>query len=115
MIKAQSDLVRLTVIIPLYILEYMITTLLFKTDKKLKEAAQSVAREMGLPLSAFLNEQLRRLVDERKAEFRAPLVPNAKTARILRRRIADARAGRNMSPIFTEHDIDKMDAWLDGK
>jgi len=89
----------------------MTTTLLFKVDKKLKEAAQEVAREMGLPLSAYLNEQLRRFVIERKAEFRAPLVPNAKTAKMLRRAIKDADEGKNMSPVFTTSE--EMDRYLD--
>ncbi len=89
----------------------MITTLIFKTDKRLKEEAMKVAKEMGLPLSAYLNEQLRGLVSTRQASFRAPLTPNKKTAKYLRRVVKDADAGKNMVGPFTS--IEKMDAWLD--
>ncbi|MEK7066511.1 MAG: hypothetical protein AAB965_03015 [Patescibacteria group bacterium] len=89
----------------------MITTLIFKTDKRLKEEAMKVAKEMGLPLSAYLNEQLRGLVSTRQASFRAPLTPNKKTAKYLRRVVNDADAGKNMVGPFTS--IEKMDAWLD--
>ena len=89
----------------------MITTLIFKIDKQLKEEAQQVAREMGLPLSAYLNEQLRGLVSTRQANFRAPLVPNKKTAAYLRRVLKDADKGRNMIGPFTS--AKEMDAWLD--
>jgi antitoxin component of RelBE/YafQ-DinJ toxin-antitoxin module len=89
----------------------MITTLIFKTDKRLKEEAQKVAKEMGLPLSAYLNEQLRGAVSTRQANFRAPLVPNKKTAKYLRRVLKDADESKNMSPVFTS--TEDMDKWLD--
>ncbi|MBI3633167.1 MAG: hypothetical protein HY226_02650 [Candidatus Vogelbacteria bacterium] len=88
----------------------MITTFVFKTDKRLKEEAQRVAKEMGLPLSAYLNEQLRGLVLTRQANFRAPLVPNKKTVAYLRRVLKDADEGKNMSPVFTS--TQDMDQWL---
>ncbi len=47
----------------------MQTTIMFKTDKKLKEAAQKTARSMGIPLSAVLNQGLRDLVANRIALF----------------------------------------------
>lgn len=47
----------------------MQTTIMFKTDKKLKEAAQETARQMGIPLSAVLNQGLRDLVAKRMALF----------------------------------------------
>lgn len=91
----------------------MKTLLTIKTDKDLKEAAQQVAGELGFPLGTLVNAYLRQVVSTRQVAFRAPLVPNAKTARMLRKRLADADAGRNMSPVFTS--IAEMDAWLDGK
>ena len=89
----------------------MITTLIFKVDKQLKDQAQRVAKEMGLPLSAYLNEQLRGLVSTRQASFRAPLTPNKKTAKYLHRVIKDADAGKNMVGPFTT--IAAQDSWLD--
>ena len=67
-----------------------------KTDKKLKEEAQDLARSLGFPLGTLINAQLRQFVRDRQAIFSEPLVPNAKTAKRLRRLIADADAGRNM-------------------
>lgn len=85
----------------------MITTLIFKIDKRLKEEAMKVAKEMGLPLSAYLNEQLRGLVSTRQASFRAPLTPNKKTAKYLRRVLKDANEGKNMiGPFDSGKDLD---------
>lgn len=79
------------------------TTLLFKTDKRLKEEARAVVRAMGIPLSAYLNAQLRELVDTRRASFDAPLTPNKKTTRQLRQALKDARACKNISGPFDSH------------
>jgi len=76
------------------------TTLLFKTDKRLKEEAQAVVRTMGIPLSAYLNAQLRALVNTRQASFEAPLMPNPKIARQLRKAIKDIKAHKNVSGPF---------------
>jgi len=40
----------------------MQTTVIFKTDKKLKEAAQKTAKKLGIPFSAVLNESMREFV-----------------------------------------------------
>lgn len=52
---------------------------------------------MDIPLSAYLNASLRQLVNNRRAIFDAPEVPNEKTARQLKKALKDARAGKNMS------------------
>lgn len=44
---------------------------MFKTDKKLKEAAQKTAKSMGIPFSAIMNEYMRDLVDKKKVSFSA--------------------------------------------
>lgn len=45
---------------------HMTTTLLIKTDKKLKEAAQGISAEMGLGLTTVINALLRNFVRERR-------------------------------------------------
>lgn len=65
-----------------------------KTDPKLKKEAQKVAQEMGLPLSVVVNESLKTFVEKREITFSAPLIPNAKTARGLKKSIADINSGR---------------------
>lgn len=84
--------------------------MIFKTDKQLKLDAQKISKRMGIPLSAYLNEQLKTLVATGHAEFRAPLVPNKKTARFLRQALMDSKKGKNMVGPFTSRT--EEDAWL---
>ena len=59
----------LTIFILGYILWYMKTTVMFKTDKKLKEAAQKLAKKWGIPFSAVLNQLLRDIVAQGEIQF----------------------------------------------
>lgn len=54
-----------------------------KTDPKLKQLAAQVADELGISLSAVLNNELRRFTLERRVTFETPEIPNAKTAKAL--------------------------------
>lgn len=47
----------------------MQTTVIFKTDKKLKEAAQATAKRMGIPFSAVLNGYMKDFVKNQKITF----------------------------------------------
>ena len=47
----------------------MLTTVIFKTDKKLKEAAQATAKRMGIPFSAVLNGFMKEFVKGQKITF----------------------------------------------
>ena len=49
----------------------MQTTVMFKTDKKLKEAAQRTAKKMGIPFSAVMNRLMEGFVDEKHITFSA--------------------------------------------
>jgi len=84
---------------------------MFKTDKRLLREAKSVAEDLGMPLSIYMNAQLREFVRARGASFYAPLTPNAKTARELDTIRKDIRAGRNVSPKFST--TEEMDHYLD--
>lgn len=53
-----------------YILRYMTTTILFKTDKKLKEQTARTAKKMGLPVSTVLNELMRGFVKRQAITFK---------------------------------------------
>ena len=50
----------------------------FNTDPKLKSEAKKVLNEMGLTLSVALNASLRKIIAERRIEFTAPEIPNAR-------------------------------------
>jgi len=47
----------------------MQTTVIFKTDKKLKEAAQQTAKRLGIPFSAVLNNFMKDFVRSQKITF----------------------------------------------
>ena len=87
------------------------TVLNVKTDIEVKKAAQKLAKEMGVPLSTIVNAQLKQLISERQISLRAPLIPNARTRRIIDKARADFRKGKNISPIFSSGT--EMDAWLE--
>ena len=78
----------------------MKTVLNVKTDRKLKMEAQKVAKEAGVPLSLVVNNALKNFISQREVVVRAPLVPNAKTAKILDKAIEDIKAGKNIEGPF---------------
>lgn len=91
----------------------MKTAISFKIDKDVRDRARATAKRMGVPLSTIVNAQLRDLADERRFEFREPLIPNVKTAKILRQAMKEIKTGdmRNFSPVFTDQNA--MDQHLD--
>ncbi|MEK7068831.1 MAG: type II toxin-antitoxin system RelB/DinJ family antitoxin [Patescibacteria group bacterium] len=81
------------------------TTMLIKTDKEVKAAAQDAAREIGVPLGTVMGMYLRRFARERRIEFEAPLVPNAKTAKALRRSQKEFEQGKFAGPFSNLDDL----------
>ena len=49
----------------------MQTTVIFKTDKKLKEATQKMEKKMGIPFSAVMNQMLKEIVNREQITFSA--------------------------------------------
>lgn len=82
-----------------------------KVEPKVKKAAQRAAREIGLPLSLVVNENLRRFAVERSVTFTTPERMSKKLERQLGKIDADIKAGRNLSPVF--HSGKEMDEYLD--
>lgn len=76
-----------------------------KTDKKLKEEAQQVAKDMGVPLGTIINAQLRALTRERRFTFAAPLEPNEKTKRALASISQDTNHKNWHGPFTTTDDV----------
>ena len=54
-----------------------------KTDPELKKAATKVAKDLGVSLSAVLNNELRRFAAEKSVVLEYPEVPNEATAKRL--------------------------------
>ena len=90
----------------------MKTVISVKVDKSVRDRARAVAKSIGLPLSTIINQQLKQFADERRIEFAEPLIPNAKTKKIIDQTLADWKAGRKekFSPIFS--DMDEANRYL---
>lgn len=93
----------------------MKTAISLKIDKEVRNRARSVAKRIGVPLSMVVNQQLKQFADERRIEFYEPLVPNAKTRKILDRAMRDIREGNTkaFSPAF--NNADDAIKWLHRK
>ena len=85
-----------------YIIGYMNTqtTILIKTDKKVKEAAGKVAQEIGIPLSTLINAYLKQLVRNREVHISAAPKMSPYLEKIIAEAEEDFRAGKNISPEF---------------
>ncbi len=91
---------------------YMKTVISVKVDKDVRDNARRVAKKIGVPLSMVVNQQLKHFAAEESIEFRKPLVPNAKTRKILDKALRDIRQGNTkaFSPAFTN--TEDMFKWL---
>jgi addiction module RelB/DinJ family antitoxin len=89
----------------------MKTTLHTKIDKDVKENAQKLAQEMGLPLSTIINSQLREFV--RSGTFSVSLEPQIREDvwKEILQTSKDARGGIDTSPAFDS--VDDALEWLD--
>ena len=89
----------------------MKTVLNVKTDKNLKEGAQKVSRDLGLPLSVLVNNYLRQLIETRSAYFEVSYkkeIPKPHVAKRWAKIHDDIKAGRNMvGPFKTSKEMDK--------
>ncbi|MEK7601692.1 MAG: hypothetical protein AAB480_04135 [Patescibacteria group bacterium] len=47
----------------------MQTTIMFKTDKKRKEAVQKLAKKWGIPFSAIMNQLMRDFIERGGLDF----------------------------------------------
>ena len=84
-----------------------------KTDKKVKEDAQKLAKELGFTLSGLITASLKQFIRTRSVSFSAEHQMTPYLEGVLKEVEADIKAGRNMSPAFT--DAKEMDAYLFGK
>ena len=83
----------------------------FKVDKETKEEAQKLAQELGIPLSALVNSQLRQLIRTRSFELNATPTMTPFLEGVLDQVESDRKAGRNFSPVFSS--VEEMFDHLD--
>ena len=87
------------------------TVLNVKIDRNLKEGAQDVAREIGLPLGTIINAYLRDFVREKRVIFSVPPAPNRKLQALLRQvRSGAGQRGRRSRPLTYEEAVRHLDA-----
>ena len=91
----------------------MKTVISVKVDKDIRDKARKTAHKLRVPLSMVVNESLRRFSEEQRIEFVAPVVPNAKTAKVLQEAERDWQEGRmhKFSPLLRT--AAEMDRYLD--
>ncbi len=71
------------------------TTVLFKTDKKLKAQAQATAKKMGIPFSAAMNRLMQEFVERQHITFDTkPLIPTPYLERILKQGEKNLKEGK---------------------
>lgn len=88
----------------------MNTTIInFKTDKKIKERAQDIAKQMGLNLSDVMNIYLRDFIRNKELNIKLEM-PNEKTIKRIKTAMNEIKKG-NVSPSFDG--IDEAIKWLD--
>ncbi len=77
------------------------TLISIKADIDVKDKAQKVARDLGLPLSTLVNAYLKQLIRTKEAHFfvEGELKPLVKKR--LDRLTKEVREGKNLSPAFS--------------
>ncbi|HTE22161.1 MAG TPA: hypothetical protein VK674_03905 [Candidatus Limnocylindria bacterium] len=78
-----------------------------KTDPETKEQLKKFAAQLGLPVSALMNAQIKQMLRTRKVEFGSPLEPTPYLEEIIKEAEADYQAGRNI--ITTKTDKETLD------
>jgi len=89
----------------------MKTQIIIKTDKEVKKQAQKAAEGLGLPLSTVINAYLKDFIRSESVTFSKELELRPEIGKLLKQASKDARAGKNVSPVFSS--AKEMDDYLD--
>jgi DNA-damage-inducible protein J len=82
------------------------TVLNVKTDKEVKEKAQKLAKELGLPLSTVVNGYLKDFIREQSITFSTELQLRPEAKKRIDKAREDFRKGRNISgPFYNAEDM----------
>jgi DNA-damage-inducible protein J len=79
----------------------MKTALNIKTDKDIKQKAQKIAGELGLPLSSIINAYLRQFVREEEIYFSIASTMTHQLEVIIEEAEKDLAQNKNISPAFS--------------
>ncbi|MBU1091249.1 hypothetical protein KKA27_00010 [Patescibacteria group bacterium] len=89
----------------------MKTVINIKADKEVKEAAQKLAGEIGLSLSAIVNASLKQFVRKREVHFSVTRRMTPYLEGIIKEARNDYRTGKNIAGPFVS--AKEMDEYLD--
>jgi len=78
----------------------MKTVINIKTDKEIKEKAQELARELGVPLSTLVNAYLRQFIRTREFSFSLAYSMSPELEKIIVEVEKDIINDKNLSPRF---------------
>lgn len=79
----------------------MKTVINIKSDKKIKEKAQKVAKEMGLPLGTLINAYLRQLIRNEEVYFSSAPRMTKELEETIEEARNDLKVKKNISPVFS--------------
>jgi addiction module RelB/DinJ family antitoxin len=91
----------------------MNTVISVKVNKETKEAAQEVAKSMGLNLSSLINSYLIQVVATRRVELFAPEKMTPRLEKMIGKIEKDIKAGVGLSPRFSN--VKDAITWLDNQ
>jgi addiction module RelB/DinJ family antitoxin len=83
---------------------YMKTVINIKADKDVKEHAQKLAKELGVPLSTIINAYLKDFIRNRSVNLSAAPRMSRQLESLIGRVEKDIAAGKNMSGPFSSAD-----------
>jgi len=89
----------------------MKTIINIKADKEVKESAQKVAADLGLPLSTVINAYLKEFIRERSVRFSIEPELRPEVEKMLLQASKDYKAGKNIVRPF--RNTEEMDKYLD--
>ena len=89
----------------------MKTIINIKADKEVKENAQKIAAELGLPLSTVVNAYLKQFIRSKEIYFSILPQMSPELELLIGQVEKDLKNGKNLSPVFSS--IKTMDTYLD--
>ena len=88
----------------------MKTALNIKADKDIKEKAQKIAAELGLPLSSIINAYLKQFVREEEIYFSIAPTMTRQLEMMIEEAEKDLSQNKNISPMFSS--AKELDTYL---
>ncbi len=77
-----------------------------KTDPNTKKQLKDFAAQVGLPISALLNAQIKQMLRTGKVEFSTNLTPTPYLEAIIKEAKADYAAGRNITTVTNKAELE---------